>query len=219
MHSFGIRLYTVYYVFSYAMSIIRVVATTTTTTPLENDMYAKLLLRAVTGSIYPFDTRLPHIVNGKFPTRAYDIERRKFGLDWPIIGHTMVGWVRLENVYESLRVCEADNIKGDFVEAGKGRLCPTFPPLSITGTNCLTYRWTEIRRGMKESGGAVHQYLLQASSKIQDGTEMFGYLIPSPVSNPIRGTAIHRGPSLMSKKDLPCWLSTHTLLKRLFFLC
>lgn len=89
------------------------------TSALENDMYAKLLLRAVTGSLYPFDTRLPHIVEGKFPLQPYDFERRRYGLDWPIIGHTMVGWVRLENVYESLRICEVEAVHGDFVEAGR----------------------------------------------------------------------------------------------------
>ena len=86
----------------------------------EDDMYANLLMRAVSGSLYPFDTRLPHIVDNSFPLQTYDFEKRKYGLDWPIIGHTMIGWVRLQNIYNSLRTCEFENVIGDFVEAGEG---------------------------------------------------------------------------------------------------
>ena len=85
----------------------------------EDDMYANLLMRAVSGSLYPFDTRLPHIVDNAFPLQPYDFEKRKYGLDWPIIGHTMIGWVRLQNIYNALRICEIENVTGDFVEAGE----------------------------------------------------------------------------------------------------
>jgi hypothetical protein len=85
----------------------------------EDDMYANLLMRAVSGSLYPFETRLPHIVENGFPLQPYDFEKRKYGLDWPIVGHTMIGWVRLQNIYNSLRTCEIENVAGDFVEAGK----------------------------------------------------------------------------------------------------
>jgi hypothetical protein len=87
----------------------------------EDDMYANLLMRAVSGSLYPFDTRLPHIVDNGFPLQAYDFEKRKYGLDWPIIGHTMIGWLRLQNIYNSLRTCELENVTGDFVEAGEDK--------------------------------------------------------------------------------------------------
>ena len=89
---------------------------------IDNDMYAKLLMRAVTGSLYPFETRLPHLVSkdNPFPLQAYDFEKRRYGLDWPVIGHTMVGWIRLENIYDCLQICESESIEGDFVEAGNG---------------------------------------------------------------------------------------------------
>ena len=90
----------------------------------EDDMYANLLMRAVSGSLYPFDTRLPHIVENGFPLQPYDFEKRKYGLDWPTIGHTMIGWVRLQNVYDSLRTCEQEYVTGDFVEAGEGEDLP-----------------------------------------------------------------------------------------------
>jgi hypothetical protein len=87
----------------------------------EDDMYANLLMRAVSGSLYPFDTRLPHIVDNGFPLQTYDFEKRKYGLDWPIIGHTMIGWVRLQNIYNAVRTCELEDVTGDFVEAGNGK--------------------------------------------------------------------------------------------------
>ncbi len=90
----------------------------------ENDMYANLLMRAVSGSLYPFDTRLPHIVDNGFPLQPYDFDKRKYGLDWPIIGHTMIGWVRLRNIYDCLQTCELENVAGDFVEAGAGDMFP-----------------------------------------------------------------------------------------------
>ena len=73
---------------------------------IDNDMYAKLLMRAVTGSLYPVETRLPHLVSkdNPFPLQAYDFEKRRYGLDWPVIGHTMVGWIRLENIYDCLQI-------------------------------------------------------------------------------------------------------------------
>jgi hypothetical protein len=88
----------------------------------EDDMYANLLMRAVSGSLYPFDTWFPHEKeNGHWPLKTYDPEKRKYGLDWPFIGHTMIGWERLKNIYDSLRTCELENVTGDFVEAGENQ--------------------------------------------------------------------------------------------------
>ena len=43
---------------------------------------------------------------------------RTITLDNPAVGHTMVGWVRLENLYEALRTCVLEGVPGDFLEAG-----------------------------------------------------------------------------------------------------
>ena len=83
-------------------------------------MYAQLLMRAVTGSIYPhpaigFSQHDNHAAN------PYDTEKRKLGQDWPSVGHTMVGWKRIENIYNVLSQCQKDQVPGDFVELGVWR--------------------------------------------------------------------------------------------------
>jgi hypothetical protein len=52
-------------------------------------------------------------------------ERRWRGLDWPPIGHTMVGHLRLQNVRSALERVIHDRTPGDFVELGiwRGGVC------------------------------------------------------------------------------------------------
>jgi O-methyltransferase len=54
-------------------------------------------------------------------SRAFDPTRRERGEDWPIIGFTMVGIKRLENIYECIASVIADKVAGDFVECGVWR--------------------------------------------------------------------------------------------------
>ena len=56
-----------------------------------------------------------------FRTQPYNHTARIYGLDNPAVGHTMVGWVRLENLYEALRTCVLEGVPGDFLEAGVWR--------------------------------------------------------------------------------------------------
>jgi len=56
--------------------------------------------------------------SGYLGKQAYDFEKRKYGLDTPGVGHTMVGWVRLQNLYDALRTCILEGVEGDFLEAG-----------------------------------------------------------------------------------------------------
>ena len=58
---------------------------------------------------------------GKCPIEAmvpYVKEKREMGQDWPIVGHTMVGHRRLENIEGSLRSVVSRQIEGHFVELG-----------------------------------------------------------------------------------------------------
>lgn len=89
--------------------------------PFEENLYAQLLMRAVTGSLYPSDTYDAHFVSEDFPKKPYDFEQRKYGKDCPAIGHTMVGWVRLQSLYNALRTCIIEGVRGDFLEAGVWR--------------------------------------------------------------------------------------------------
>ena len=43
---------------------------------------------------------------------------RDMGIDWPLVGHTMVGHRRLENIEGSLRSVISSQIEGHFVELG-----------------------------------------------------------------------------------------------------
>jgi O-methyltransferase len=53
--------------------------------------------------------------------RAYDAKQREFGQDWPMVGLTMVGHRRLDNVRNCILTVIADGIPGDFVECGVWR--------------------------------------------------------------------------------------------------
>ena len=91
------------------------------TPAFHENMYAKLLMRAVSGSLYPAETFSANVREESKPDQPYDAEARQQGLDWPSVGHTMIGWKRLENMYEALRVTWEEEIPGDFVELGVWR--------------------------------------------------------------------------------------------------
>ena len=83
-----------------------------------DNMYAQLLVRAVTGSLHQSSGVAWSPEAGFSRDEAY---ARREGNDWPTQGHTMVGWRGLEIIYEALRVCWAEDIAGDFVELGVSR--------------------------------------------------------------------------------------------------
>ena len=89
--------------------------------PFEASFHAQLLMRVVTGSVYPAVSYTGHIVDGELTKQPYEHFLRKYGLDWPSVGHTMVGWVRLQQLYEALRTCALEGVPGDFLEAGVWR--------------------------------------------------------------------------------------------------
>lgn len=53
--------------------------------------------------------------------RPFDIGQRIKGLDWPLIGITMVGQKRLVNIEWALRLVIATEVPGDFIECGVWR--------------------------------------------------------------------------------------------------
>jgi O-methyltransferase len=54
-------------------------------------------------------------------TRPYDPARREGGNDWPMVGFTMVGHRRLDNIRACIESVIANKISGDFVECGVWR--------------------------------------------------------------------------------------------------
>jgi len=106
-------------------------------------LYFDLLKRALSGSIYEESAwailepdkrpglrrRIRTAILRAFQRRglmvvrrqAYDARRRELGQDWPMVGLTMVGHKRLDNVRSCIETVIADNIPGDFVECGVWR--------------------------------------------------------------------------------------------------
>lgn len=56
---------------------------------------------------------------------VYDPEKRRVGLDWPSVAHTMVGLKRLDNVQACMEQVLSDDVPGDFIETGvwRGGVC------------------------------------------------------------------------------------------------
>jgi hypothetical protein len=83
--------------------------------------YLDLLKRILTNQIYQ-DAPIPTAWS---PLARYDKQRRTTGEDWPSVAHTMVGRARLDNVQQCIEQVLADDVPGDFIEAGvwRGGVC------------------------------------------------------------------------------------------------
>ena len=64
----------------------------------EDNLYAQLLMNASSGSLFPADAYSAEDIyymhvrgEAVVPTRKYDHAAREKGLDWPSVGHTMIG--------------------------------------------------------------------------------------------------------------------------------
>jgi O-methyltransferase len=102
------------------------------------DAYLQLMKDVLTGTIYD-DGQWAVLGTGKtvfrralvsflakrslmlVSKRASDLERRKKGEDWPMLGFTMVGNDRLDNIRHCLESVINNKIPGDFVECGVWR--------------------------------------------------------------------------------------------------
>lgn len=87
------------------------------------ESFAHLLENAVTGSLYDEAGRCGNDDCSKI--LPYDSALRKRGNDWPVIGHTMVGHLRIQNVRIAVEEVVRNRIPGDFVEMGvwRGGVC------------------------------------------------------------------------------------------------
>jgi hypothetical protein len=83
--------------------------------------YLDLLKLVLTNQIYQ-DAPIPTTWS---PLARYDSQRRTTGVDWPSVAHTMVGRARLDNVQQCIEQVLADDVPGDFIEAGvwRGGVC------------------------------------------------------------------------------------------------
>lgn len=102
------------------------------------DMYLELLKKTILGEIW-----LDEVEYGPVPSdisisqelldqlAVYDLEilrktppnkaLRNEGLDWPLLAHSMIGRLRLNNLHDCLQTVVQDSIEGDFIETGVWR--------------------------------------------------------------------------------------------------
>lgn len=86
------------------------------------DFLLNLVEMAVTGSLFDeagrCDSKSP---GGCSKSKPFSEKLRNEGMDWPAVGHTMVGHVRIQNVKKLLVDVIASNVPGDFAELGVWR--------------------------------------------------------------------------------------------------
>jgi O-methyltransferase len=105
--------------------------------------YLSLLKGALTASLYPESawmllkpsetgrqrSAIKNAIIRAFAARGFGIVKmkpfdsvaRENGLDWPMVGYSMIGLKRLENIELCLKTVQEENVKGDFVECGVWR--------------------------------------------------------------------------------------------------
>lgn len=81
------------------------------------EMYVDLMAKCLTDMIYGADR--PIVRRGK--RVQFDARKRFQGRDWPVVGHSMAGIKRLQNVAHLTDRAIAEGIPGDFIETGVWR--------------------------------------------------------------------------------------------------
>ncbi|OUB07936.1 macrocin O-methyltransferase [Bacillus thuringiensis serovar yunnanensis] len=102
----------------------------------ENSLYLELLKKTILFEIWPeHEQYLPTHINIPIELNTFiqthnlkltrqiqpNRENRKYGLDWPIIAHSMIGRVRLDQLHNAMETVIKENIPGDFIETGVWR--------------------------------------------------------------------------------------------------
>lgn len=91
------------------------------------DLYFYTLKHAISGSLYPEVGKCGGGPGGcsMGSLQPFSASERQRGNDWPPVGHTMVGHLRLDNVRMAVESVVKMNIPGDFVELGvwRGGVC------------------------------------------------------------------------------------------------
>jgi Macrocin-O-methyltransferase (TylF) len=83
------------------------------------DAYFSLLTSAIIGSLYP--THGSKDWSSDDNITPYNEQTRVLGQDWPVIGYSMCGLVRTQLLRTMMEIVIAENIEGDFLEAGVWR--------------------------------------------------------------------------------------------------
>ncbi|NBI28717.1 TylF/MycF family methyltransferase [Chengkuizengella marina] len=102
----------------------------------EVNLYLELLKKAILFEIW-LEHEIYSPANLPIPPKLYEFiqahklqlvhvkkpnpEARREGLDWPVIAHSMIGRLRLNQLHEAMKTVIKDKIKGDFIETGVWR--------------------------------------------------------------------------------------------------
>ncbi len=81
--------------------------------------YLDLLKRSLLNIIYQTDSAEGSC--NSFTIINFNLEKRLGGKDWPLTGHTMIGWHRLTNIQNCIETILKDDIEGDLIETGVWR--------------------------------------------------------------------------------------------------
>ncbi len=65
--------------------------------------------------------RYANVIYGSSEEPVFDPKHRAKGRDWPIVGHTMIGLRRLENVQFCVEDVLFNGVRGDLIETGVWR--------------------------------------------------------------------------------------------------
>ncbi|EEM08372.1 TylF/MycF family methyltransferase [Bacillus pseudomycoides] len=102
----------------------------------ETNLYLELLKKAILFEIWqeheiylPTNVPIPSDLNKFIQTNNLKLvhstqpnpKNRQFGLDWPVIAHSMIGRVRLNQLHSAMETVIQENIAGDFIETGVWR--------------------------------------------------------------------------------------------------
>lgn len=80
-------------------------------------MYGDLMARCLTDTIYGAERKI--VRRGK--EVQFDAKKREAGRDWPVVGHSMIGMHRMQNLIDlTIRVLD-EGIPGDVIETGVWR--------------------------------------------------------------------------------------------------
>ncbi|WP_068783795.1 TylF/MycF family methyltransferase [Paenibacillus phocaensis] len=102
------------------------------------NLYLEMLKKTILGEIWledleygpvPSNIRIPEELINELAKLNLEIlqriapnkEKRREGLDWPLLAHSMIGRLRLNNLHECMETVVNESIEGDFIETGVWR--------------------------------------------------------------------------------------------------
>lgn len=144
-----------------------------------SDLYLDLMKRSLTGWLYSDPDAAP-----------FDDGTRAEGKDWPAIGHTMIGFRRLDNLQACAEDVLANGVPGDMIEAGVWRGGSTILLRAILRAHGVTDRrvWVadsfqglpqpDVEKYPHDAGDThhIHQELAVSLERVRANFERYGLL-------------------------------------------